>query len=154
MVVERNQGCPHMTCKCGAQFCYNCGGKWGSSHYCIRNRVNDGVLITDKLNDKLKCLRVEEYEYQHDRIGFLTRIPYYIACFFILLMWGLVCLAYGAVYLSLCLVAGVLSGHIYALCSLYKSFNKCAKFLFGLGLILFPLLFPISGLIMAVVLIY
>ena len=56
MVVERNQGCPHMTCKCGAQFCYNCGAAWGSSHNCLRNRIN-GPLVTDKLQKKLKCLR-------------------------------------------------------------------------------------------------
>ncbi|OQV00377.1 IBR domain-containing protein [Cladophialophora immunda] len=27
-MVERTQGCRHMTCKCGAQFCYVCGVKW------------------------------------------------------------------------------------------------------------------------------
>ncbi|KIY02961.1 uncharacterized protein Z520_01426 [Fonsecaea multimorphosa CBS 102226] len=27
-MVERTQGCRHMTCKCGAQFCYSCGAKW------------------------------------------------------------------------------------------------------------------------------
>ncbi|ETI25075.1 hypothetical protein G647_04446 [Cladophialophora carrionii CBS 160.54] len=29
-MVERTQGCRHMTCKCGAQFCYTCGKKWRS----------------------------------------------------------------------------------------------------------------------------
>ena len=24
-MIERNQGCLHMTCKCGTDFCYNCG---------------------------------------------------------------------------------------------------------------------------------
>lgn len=24
--VERNQGCPTMSCKCGQKFCYDCGG--------------------------------------------------------------------------------------------------------------------------------
>ncbi|KAK6349555.1 hypothetical protein TWF696_005839 [Orbilia brochopaga] len=27
-VVEKTEGCVHMSCRCGAQFCYRCGGKW------------------------------------------------------------------------------------------------------------------------------
>lgn len=28
-VIEKKVGCNHITCYCGAQFCYLCGSKWG-----------------------------------------------------------------------------------------------------------------------------
>lgn len=27
-LVERNQGCRHITCRCGGEFCYTCGKRW------------------------------------------------------------------------------------------------------------------------------
>ncbi|KAI3985261.1 hypothetical protein MKX01_039506 [Papaver californicum] len=32
--VERRDGCPHITCRCGSQFCYACGGRWSQTHFC------------------------------------------------------------------------------------------------------------------------
>ena len=29
-MVERTEGCLHMTCDCGYEFCYNCGGVWAT----------------------------------------------------------------------------------------------------------------------------
>ncbi|KAL2836858.1 hypothetical protein BJX68DRAFT_273338 [Aspergillus pseudodeflectus] len=29
-IVELLHGCNHITCKCGAEFCYNCGERWGT----------------------------------------------------------------------------------------------------------------------------
>ncbi|KAJ4677095.1 hypothetical protein HRR93_003364 [Exophiala dermatitidis] len=31
-IVERNDGCRHMTCKCGGEFCYICGAVWQTCH--------------------------------------------------------------------------------------------------------------------------
>lgn len=33
-LVELNQGCTHMTCRCKAQFCYACGAIWNSAVGC------------------------------------------------------------------------------------------------------------------------
>ncbi|KAL3679437.1 hypothetical protein R1sor_022393 [Riccia sorocarpa] len=33
-LVERNQGCNHMRCRCGKEFCYICGGTWSHDHIC------------------------------------------------------------------------------------------------------------------------
>jgi E3 ubiquitin-protein ligase RNF144 len=35
-VVERTDGCKHMRCPCGVQFCYACGAKWARSN-CSKN---------------------------------------------------------------------------------------------------------------------
>lgn len=34
-IIELNQGCNHMTCKCSHQFCYICGKDWNDNgHLC------------------------------------------------------------------------------------------------------------------------
>ncbi|KAM7213809.1 hypothetical protein V8F06_010805 [Rhypophila decipiens] len=42
-LVELTQGCNHMICKCGVQFCYACGAKWKSS---LCAQVQEEYLIT------------------------------------------------------------------------------------------------------------
>mmetsp|Transcript_2614 Transcript_2614/g.3451 ORF Transcript_2614/g.3451 Transcript_2614/m.3451 type:complete len:257 (+) Transcript_2614:153-923(+) len=39
-VIEKNGGCPHMTCsKCKAEFCWFCHKKWSPAHVCFRKRI-------------------------------------------------------------------------------------------------------------------
>ncbi|KAI9251436.1 hypothetical protein BDA99DRAFT_575161 [Phascolomyces articulosus] len=40
-LVQRTRGCNHMSCPCGATFCYRCGSKCGADkNICNRNREN------------------------------------------------------------------------------------------------------------------
>ncbi|QHO22747.1 hypothetical protein S83_037902 [Arachis hypogaea] len=32
--VEKSQGCSHISCRCGHQFCYACGKPWNQYHGC------------------------------------------------------------------------------------------------------------------------
>ncbi|GMT24564.1 hypothetical protein PFISCL1PPCAC_15861, partial [Pristionchus fissidentatus] len=32
-LMQKSEGCNHMRCKCGSEFCYQCGKGWTSAHY-------------------------------------------------------------------------------------------------------------------------
>ncbi|CAF2102579.1 hypothetical protein HID58_019905 [Brassica napus] len=36
--VEKLVGCMHISCRCGFEFCYGCGSKWGYRHSCLSTR--------------------------------------------------------------------------------------------------------------------
>eukprot|EP00981_Chlorochromonas_danica_P000629 scaffold143_cov173-Ochromonas_danica.AAC.5 len=54
--IEKNGGCPHMTCvqpSCKYQFCWECAGEYHTSSVCTRPKVkpsNNAVLIFDELD--------------------------------------------------------------------------------------------------------
>ncbi|KAK1287121.1 hypothetical protein QJS10_CPB19g01982 [Acorus calamus] len=35
--VEKTEGCPHISCRCGHEFCHGCGSAWSQSHYNCQN---------------------------------------------------------------------------------------------------------------------
>ncbi|GMI28717.1 hypothetical protein TeGR_g3464 [Tetraparma gracilis] len=35
--VARSEGCNHISCPCGAHWCFVCGVRWGAGHYACRN---------------------------------------------------------------------------------------------------------------------
>ena len=37
--IEKRDGCNHMTCRCGHEFCWVCGERWNGNHYRCRGRM-------------------------------------------------------------------------------------------------------------------
>lgn len=40
--IEKSAGCDHIVCRCGGEFCYRCGSKWGT---CRCNVVGEGHAL-------------------------------------------------------------------------------------------------------------
>eukprot|EP00966_Prymnesium_polylepis_P320738 7377109-Prymnesium_polylepis.1 len=56
-LVERNEGCAHMTCACGAEFCFLCGGQWPCKQKrCGMGGGADTGLLRDALQTRKRKL--------------------------------------------------------------------------------------------------
>ena len=127
-----------MTCKCGSQFCYYCEGKWQVPHRCIRFLAG-GDLITDRLNNGLRCMRVESYEYEYTFLGFLLKIPYYLLCLLILSLYICWALTVLAVLIAVGIICSLFAGYIALQYKMCKESNALGKIVFVILLVLLPL---------------
>lgn len=61
-LVELNQGCAHITCRCKAQFCYICGAVWDQTVGCPNFCNGDEELERRRLEEeaRLAALQAEE----------------------------------------------------------------------------------------------
>jgi hypothetical protein len=56
--IEKNQGCNHITCRCGYQFCYVCGEPWSMIHFEPHDengRVSNGQLLSEVSDSSIRC---------------------------------------------------------------------------------------------------
>ncbi|CAL1403364.1 unnamed protein product [Linum trigynum] len=63
-MIELAEGCYHMTCRCGNEFCYNCGAEWKDKKATCSCPlwIEDNILY----NDELGFSDEEEPEFDHD----------------------------------------------------------------------------------------
>jgi hypothetical protein len=57
-VIEKNQGCNHMTCRCSNQFCYVCGASWNNMHH--GEHDENGELIVVVRNEDAAVVAEED----------------------------------------------------------------------------------------------
>lgn len=132
-----------MTCKCGSQFCYYCGARWAVPHRCLRHLAG-GELVTDKLSNSLKCLRVEDLEYSYTILGFISKIPYYLVSFLILTLYFAWCLTVLCVMIAVIFVGAFFAGYIALQYKLCRDGNTCGKVAGVLLLIFLPIGFIVG----------
>ncbi|VDM48743.1 unnamed protein product [Toxocara canis] len=69
---ERTEGCNHMQCRCGFEFCYACGKRFDGSHYECENIVLERVLLFDvhgsATDEILQAIYEDSWEYREQRM--------------------------------------------------------------------------------------
>ncbi|XP_010535583.1 PREDICTED: uncharacterized protein LOC104810839 [Tarenaya hassleriana] len=94
-MIELSQGCYHITCRCGYQFCYNCGSEWdvkanrcksscplwNENHLLRGNAANYAGLFDDNDDDDDDDYDGGHDDYEYDMadyliLGYLNRNPY------------------------------------------------------------------------------
>ncbi|CAN0874827.1 E3 ubiquitin-protein ligase RSL1 [Linum grandiflorum] len=68
-MIELAEGCYHMTCRCGNEFCYNCGAEWKDKKATCSCPlwVEENILYNDErgFSDDDELFDEHEYDYEH-----------------------------------------------------------------------------------------
>ncbi|CAF4221288.1 unnamed protein product [Rotaria sp. Silwood2] len=78
--VEKNGGCPHMTCKCGNEYCWMCLKRWSTHNYSACFNIPESThelrsSTRNRLHNKAINHRRERNQYSFNLLSQSARIP-------------------------------------------------------------------------------
>ncbi|MCL7030642.1 hypothetical protein MKW94_030334 [Papaver nudicaule] len=67
-MIELTEGCYHMTCRCGFEFCYTCGAEWKKKKATCDCPLwdEDNILYDDSDEEEEEDEYIEEYDYEDE----------------------------------------------------------------------------------------
>ncbi|XP_038889081.1 probable E3 ubiquitin-protein ligase RNF144A-A [Benincasa hispida] len=70
--VEKTVGCVHIICRCGTQFCYSCGAKWGGGHACPNSAYEHSMMEAEYV---VACETTKKAVWLRQFLAYLEVVP-------------------------------------------------------------------------------